>query len=221
VAVCHCSEEKGSSTSVGEANRRVQEMVFLSSRLVSQLAKSQYAFTTCSSCTIRQSTARLFSGGSGGEGFHTPQSPPPLFDLILRSDWNAALKRVEQYPREAHYRHPRGFTMLHCAVESGAPLEVITAIVHAFPGSLMQKDWKGRRAEDVALYNETKDFLRGIDSSKVNPVTCTDASANTLACDEVVHQIEKLSKELLAIETRCSVLRTEMDVLIAKLKGTS
>ena len=106
-------------------------MVFLSSRLVSQLAKSQYAFTTCSSCTIRQSTARLFSGGSGGEGFHTPQSPPPLFDLILRSDWNAALKRVEQYPREAHYRHPRGFTMLHCAVE----FKGLTPLEHTDPAA--------------------------------------------------------------------------------------
>ncbi|KAL3787898.1 hypothetical protein HJC23_000140 [Cyclotella cryptica] len=159
---------------------------------------------------------RLFSNG-----FDT--SPPILFDLILRSDWSAAMKRVSMHPNEARYRHPRGYTILHCAVESGAPLDFVKAMVNAFPQGLGIKDWKGRSPRDVALYNETKDFLNKAEHNELSgsaKVLVDSPSVEAGENYEVILQIERLKGEVSLLESSCQRIRKELDSLITKLKNT-
>jgi hypothetical protein len=146
-----------------------------------------------------------------------------LFDLILKSDWAAATKRVSSHPNEARYKHPRGYTMLHCAVESGAPLDFIKAMVHAYPEGVDMKDWKGRSVQDAALYEETTEFFKQYNSTNANDTE--PIKGPRLMNDDnvlkIVKQVQKISNEVSSLEKSIQQLRNEMDVLVATLKGTS
>lgn len=176
----------------------------------------RYSSSHCRIFKLSNPYLRLFSSG-----FDT--SPPILFDLILRSDWSAATRRVLIHPDEARYRHPRGYTILHCAVESGAPLEFVKAMVNAFPEGVGIRDWKGRSARDVALYNETKDFLNRAENNDAcgsSTVLVDSSSGKPDENSEVLLRIEKISGEVSSIESSCKRLRKELDLLIAELKNT-
>mmetsp|Transcript_26214 Transcript_26214/g.55242 ORF Transcript_26214/g.55242 Transcript_26214/m.55242 type:complete len:231 (-) Transcript_26214:2173-2865(-) len=170
----------------------------------------------------------------GIQNFYQPPTPPILFDMVLRNDWSGVLQRVKSHPHEASYRHPRGWTALHCSVEAGAPLDVVEAIVEAFPKSLNMKDWKGRSAEEVALYRETRDYLKKINSGDLK--IAEQVTYNTSSCrydDETLEsasrtqrsngsheletQIEKISEELVRLEDACQSLRKELNSLTEML----
>lgn len=109
--------------------------------------------------------------------------------------------------------------MLHCAVESGAPLDFIKAIVNAYPEGVEMKDWKGRSVEEAALYDETKEFFRQYKNiSKIG----TDSIAHAVLTDDkinkVVRQVKKISNEVSTLEKSIQQLRKEMDLLIDELK---
>ena len=153
------------------------------------------------------------------------QHPPILFDLILQSDWAAAKKRVTNHPHEARYKHPRGYTMLHCTVESGAPIEFVEAMVNAFPQGVEMKDWKGRTVLDMCLYQETKEFLNKYSNTdSTSEGADEDAAANSSSSQMyddklyIIQQIHKISDEATSLEASCQRLRKEIDVLIAKMK---
>ena len=170
---------------------------------------------------------RMLHGGSNN--FYDPSPPPILFDMVLSNDWTSALKRVKSHPHEASYRHPRGWTPLHCAVEVGAPLEFVQAVVEAFPKGLKLKDWKGRSAEEVALYNETRDYLKQVNKPSENvsnidylpsekSVIMETATSDGVKLHAIAPQIEKISTELLSMEKTCRSLRKELDGLIEVVK---
>lgn len=114
--------------------------------------------------------------------------------------------------------------MLHCTVESGAPLEFVEAIVNAYPQGVEMRDWKGRTVQDMCLYQETKEFLKKYSSNTDSTSERTDAAANSSSSqmyDDKMHfiqQIHKISDEVSSLEASCQRLRKEMDVLIAKMK---
>lgn len=170
----------------------------------------------------------------GIQNFYQPPTPPILFDMVLRNDWSNVLQRVKSHPHEASYRHPRGWTALHCSVEAGAPLDVVEAIVEAFPKSLNMKDWKGRRADEVALYPETKDYLKknnsgdkamtervtnNSSSCQYDDETLESASRTQMSniSPELEEQIVKVSEELVRLEETCQSLRKELTSLTEML----
>ena len=156
---------------------------------------------------------------------YEPAHPPILFDLVLRSDWKSALKRVSSHPIEARYRHPRGYTLLHCAVEYGAPVELIDKMAKAHPEALGMKDWQGRSIVDVAVENDTKIFLEKLSLNDLQPETKQqndDVEKETTTekrSNLSLVQIEAISKQLIVIETSCHRLRTQLDALVDELKG--
>lgn len=113
--------------------------------------------------------------------------------------------------------------MLHCAVESGAPLECVKAMVHAFPEGVKMKDWKGRNVADVALYDETKEFLRKYETGSMSTTVSTEDSITRPALLnesklDIVQQLERTSNAISLLEQSCEQLRKDVDLLIAKLK---
>ncbi|KAL7464505.1 hypothetical protein ACHAXS_004842 [Conticribra weissflogii] len=152
--------------------------------------------------------------------------------MVLRNDWSSVLERVKSHPHEVSYRHPRGWTALHCSVEAGAPIDVVESIVEAFPKCLDMKDWKGRSAEEVALYQETKDFLKekiamylvaaeqevtkNSSSGQYDDKTLeyvVSGAQNRNGSPEFHVQIEKISNELARLEDTCRSLRKELRYL--------
>lgn len=113
--------------------------------------------------------------------------------------------------------------MLHCAVESGAPLDFIKAMVHAYPEGVDMKDWKGRSVQDAALYEETTEFFKQYNSTNANDTE--PIKGPRLMNDDnvlkIVKQVQKISNEVSSLEKSIQQLRNEMDVLVATLKGTS
>jgi hypothetical protein len=162
---------------------------------------------------FRRLRINSFRGFSASYNY-PPQHPPTLFDLILKSDWAAASRQLAINPQEARYKHPRGYTMLHCAVESGAPLEFIQAMVNAYPEGVNLKDWKGRSVEEACLFPETKDWLRRFCNQSAS--SKSDATITTL---DILHQLEKISSDVSSLERSCRNLQINVDALIAKLKG--
>ena len=118
--------------------------------------------------------------------------------------------------------------MLHCAVESGAPLECVKAMVHAFPDGVKMRDWKGRNVVDIALYDETKEFLSkyergnvmGTTTSTVSKEAITHPALMTENKSDIVQQLEKTSNAISSLEHSCNELRNDIDILIAKLKDS-
>ena len=154
---------------------------------------------------------------------YEPAHPPILFDLVLRSDWKSALKRVSSHPIEARYPHPRGYTLLHCAIEYGAPVELIDKMAKAHPEALEMKDWQGRSIVDVAVENDTKMFLEKLslnDWQQTQQQNDDDVEKGTTTGSNLsLTQIEAISKQLIDIETSCHRLRIQLDALVDELKG--
>jgi hypothetical protein len=156
---------------------------------------------------------------------YDPPHPPILFDLILRADWKSALKRISSHPIEARYRHPRGYTLLHCAVEYQAPVELIDKMAKAHPEALEMTDWQGRSIVDVAIDSETKAFLEKLLSQNddlqqtqqhhdvVEEGTTEEMGTNLSS----LSQMKAISKQLLEIETSCKSLRIQLDGLIEQV----
>ena len=152
---------------------------------------------------------------------YDPAHPPILFDLVLSADWKSALKRIASHPFEARYRHPRGYTLLHCAVEYGSPVELIDKMVKAHPEALQMKDWQGRSIVDVAINNETKSFLENISQSDLQQ---THDAAKESEMEEIgsgsnisLSQMKAISRQLLEMETSCQSLRVQLDGLIEQV----
>eukprot|EP00985_Skeletonema_marinoi_P004487 scaffold1955_cov122-Skeletonema_marinoi.AAC.15 len=171
---------------------------------------------TCGNVSLRN-----FAAESAPPSSYNPAYPPILFDLVLRSDWKSALKRVSSHPIEARYRHPRGYTLLHCAVEYGAPVEMIDKMAKAHPEALYMKDWQGRSIADVAIDNDTKVFLEKLSQSQDDLHQTQQEEGKTEEFDPNLSspQIKAISKQLLDIETSCHKLRIQLDALVDKVEG--
>jgi hypothetical protein len=163
---------------------------------------------------------------------YDPPHPPILFDLVLRADWKSAIKRITSHPIEARYRHPRGYTLLHCSVEYQAPIELIEMMAKAYPEALMMKDWQGRSIVDVAVNNETKAFLEQLSKSTLHHMQNDDDEVDEddagkgISAEETggpnnlsLSQMKSISKKLLEIETCCHKLREQLDSLTDELEG--
>lgn len=165
---------------------------------------------------------------------YDPPHPPILFDLVLRADWKSATKRITSHPIEARYRHPRGYTLLHCSVEYQAPIELIEMMAKAYPDALMMKDWQGRSIVDVAVNNETRAFLEQLSKSNLYNMQNDDEDKDDdedgkgISAEETggpnnlslsLSQMKSISKQLLEIETCCHKLRTQLDSLTDELEG--
>lgn len=179
-----------------------------------QLAKQQLRLP------LRCANLSLRNFASAPPSSYDPPHPPILFDLVLRSDWKSALKRVSSHPIEAKYRHPRGYTLLHCAVEYGAPVELIDKMTKAHPEALEMNDWQGRSIVDVATDSDTKVFLEklaqiGLQQTQLVEEGETDGVGSNLS----LTQMNAISKQLLEIETSCRTLRNQLDALTNELKG--
>ncbi len=174
--------------------------------------------TRCGNVSLRN-----FASSSAPPLSYDPAHPPILFDLVLRSDWKTALKRVSSHPIEAKYRHPRGYTLLHCAVEYGAPVELIDKMAKAHPEALEMNDWQGRSIVDVATDSDTKVFLQKLAQVDLQQKLQDDV-VGEVKTDEVgsklsLTQMNAISKQLLEIETSCHRLRIQLDALTDELKG--
>jgi hypothetical protein len=114
--------------------------------------------------------------------------------------------------------------MLHSAVELGAPLEFVEAMVRTFPEGFKVKDWKGRLVGDVVLYNETKEFLSRALRGEGNDVTNNVMADQSLISEQdklqILQQMEKVSGEISSLKKSCQRLSKEIDLLIAELKAT-
>jgi hypothetical protein len=96
-------------------------------------------------------------------------------------------------------------------------------MVNAFPEGVGIRDWKGRSARDVALYNETKDYLNRAENNETSGSATMPVDSSSVTPDEnneVLLRIEKISEEVSSLESSCQRLRNELDSLIAKLKNT-
>jgi hypothetical protein len=171
---------------------------------------------TCGNVSLRN-----FAAESAPPSSYNPAHPPILFDLVLRSDWKSALKRVSSHPIEARYRHPRGYTLLHCAVEYGAPVQLIDKMAKAHPEALFMKDWQGRSIADVAIDSDTQVFLEKLSQSQDDLQQTQQEEGKTEEVDSNLSssQMKAISKQLLEIETSCHKLRTQLDALVDKVEG--
>lgn len=136
--------------------------------------------------------------------------PPRIFDFIIQLRFDEVLKRVGSHPHEASYPHPRRWTALHACVEYGAPLEVVKALVYAYPDALEMKDWRGLTPIDIALSEELKEYLASVDIESLleeqrhtleeNDGTNTTASSSSslplsgdVSRDKIIQQLDKIS----------------------------
>lgn len=164
---------------------------------------------------------RNFAAASSPPPSYDPPHPPILFDLILRADWKSALKRISSHPIEARYRHPRGYTLLHCAVEYQAPVELIDKMVKAHPEALEMKDWQGRSIVDVAIGNETKAFLEKLSKNDLQQTqndVVEEGETEEMGSNLSLSQMKAISKQLLEIETSCKSLRIRLNGLIEQVR---
>ena len=169
------------------------------------------------------SSLRSFSSSPGPPSTYDPPHPPILFDLVLRADWKSALNRVSSHPIEAKYRHPRGYTLLHCAVEYQAPIELIDKMTKAHPEALEMKDWQGRSIVDVAIDDDTKTFLEELiarNDSQPKPQLNESGNVTTMESGSniTLAQVAAISKQLHEIETSCHQLRIQLDALTKQTK---
>jgi hypothetical protein len=74
--------------------------------------------------SMRRSMARRLTG---------ERHPEALFDLLLRKDWKTALIVILHSPHWAKIPHPMLGLPLNVAIEGGAPVEVVAALLEAYP----------------------------------------------------------------------------------------
>ena len=112
---------------------------------------------------------------------------------------------------------------MHCAIEYGAPVELIDKMAKAHPEALEMKDWQGRSIVDVAVENDTKMFLEKLslnDWQQTQQQNDDDVEKGTTTGSNLsLTQIEAISKQLIDIETSCHRLRIQLDALVDELKG--
>ena len=128
------------------------------------------------------------------------------------------LKRVKSHPHEVSYPHPRRWTALHACVEYGAPIEVVEALVHAYPDALNMKDWRGQTPLDVALTDVLKEYLASIDietaeGSDADGIIQTDNLAVEVAPEKshnVLQHIDKISQQVANLRRQCDSLEDEI-----------
>lgn len=149
--------------------------------------------------------------------------PPQLFDLIIQLRFDEALKRVKSHPHEVSYPHPRRWTALHACVEYGAPIEVVEALLEAYPDALVMKDWRGQTPLDVALTDELKLYLASVDVSSlfgsetggrdVEGGIPTDNLAADVTPENphgVLQHIDKMSQQVANLRRQCDSLEDEI-----------
>ena len=144
--------------------------------------------------------------------------PPQLFDFIIQLRFDEVLKRVKSHPHEVSYPHPRRWTALHACVEYGAPIEVVEALVHAYPDALNMKDWRGQTPLDVALTDVLKEYLASIDietaeGSDADGIIQTDNLAVEVAPENshnVLQHIDKISQQVANLRRQCDSLEDEI-----------
>ena len=144
--------------------------------------------------------------------------PPQLFDFIIQLRFDEVLKRVKSHPHEVSYPHPRRWTALHACVEYGAPIEVVEALVHAYPDALNMKDWRGQTPLDVALKDELKQYLASIDietveSSDADGIIQMDnliVEAAPENSHNVLQHIDKISQQVANLRRQCDSLEDEI-----------
>lgn len=158
--------------------------------------------------------------------YYNPTTPPPLFDLCVRKDFKGALNRTRTHPHEAKFKHPRGWTALHCCVEHVAPLEVVQAIYRANPESATAKDWNGLTPAEAAVDLETQEFLEQAMAGNV-PTTTEDVSAEGLLAasnvelQKVIAHVNTLSSQAAALALASESMQTEIEALKEALRKLS
>jgi len=73
-------------------------------------------------------------------GVVTNRSPIELYRLVLNRDWDRALRRVGEYPEDAQFLDDFGLSPLHRACFRDAPVELISALIRAFPEATHLRD---------------------------------------------------------------------------------
>lgn len=76
-----------------------------------------------------------------------------LHDACERQDTATILVRSKVHPEEAVREDDRGATPLHIACWQNPPLQVIEALIEAFPGAIKDQDVHGDTPLHVALTN--------------------------------------------------------------------
>ena len=154
--------------------------------------------------------------------YYTPAIPPPLFDLCVRQDFTQALERVRSHPHEARFKHPRGWTALHCCVEHVAPLDLVQALCEAHPPALSTKDWNGKTPVESAVDPATKEFLQKVmDGGKWEPTVPLDASSVEPHVDlqKVLKHVNEMGAQVESLRTTSESLQKELDALKATLRS--
>ena len=178
----------------------------------------------CSNTGANAYPPSIFPGVAAAAGIRllsTPRivgPPPQLFDFIIQLRFDEVLKRVKSHPHEVSYPHPRRWTALHACVEYGAPIEVVEALVHAYPDALNMKDWRGQTPLDVALTDVLKEYLASIDietaeGSDADGIIQTDNLAVEVAPENshnVLRHIDKISQQVANLRRQCDSLEDEI-----------
>ena len=136
----------------------------------------------------------------------TPATIPPsprdrqeptdqLWRLLRRRDWEGALERLRFHPRDAAWRgeddNHHGTTPLHAACQRRAPLEVLRALVAAWPAALWSTDSSGWIPLHVLLLHHGPDdeeaavaLIRagGRAAAAASPSSAANGAALHLAC---------------------------------------
>eukprot|EP00550_Attheya_septentrionalis_P008600 CAMPEP_0198295876 /NCGR_PEP_ID=MMETSP1449-20131203/30120_1 /TAXON_ID=420275 /ORGANISM="Attheya septentrionalis, Strain CCMP2084" /LENGTH=253 /DNA_ID=CAMNT_0043996309 /DNA_START=14 /DNA_END=775 /DNA_ORIENTATION=- len=164
-----------------------------------------------------------------------PPGPPRLFDLAIQKSFKRVKERVQTHPYEASYRHPRRWTALHCVVEYGAPIDVIQAVYEAYPEALHATDYQGRTPQEVALFEDAKQFLKELQAAKsstsssssssvVSTATTTSPNPDTLVRPLLPEEIQRiilhadtLSEQVSIVTATCLKLQSEVDELKQRL----
>jgi Ankyrin repeats (3 copies) len=81
-----------------------------------------------------------------------PVTPASLIDLALMQNWPQLLINLKARRREARERDIDGLYALHWAVSGGPPLEVVKALVKAYPGACKKVDSEGSNALHFASH---------------------------------------------------------------------
>lgn len=135
-------------------------------------------------------------------------------------------ERVQSHPQEARYRHPRGYTTLHCCAEYGAPLDVVQAVYNACPKAIHVKDYEGRTPIEAAVLDEIKEFLQTISADNKIDKTNNDGDATVVLAqhsdaNQILSHISTLSNHVKSLTSTCDNMRTEIDALKSALKDNA
>jgi len=149
--------------------------------------------------------------------------PPQLFDFIIQLRFGEVLKRAKSHPHEVRYPHPRRWTALHACVEYGAPIEVVEALIQAYPDALSVKDWRGKTPMDIALTDELKQYLASVDIDSLvgggteGTVTVggvpTSADVASEDSQDALQHIDKISQQVVNLRRQCDSLESEIRML--------